>query len=75
MTGRSAQRLEESKCHSYLQGGQEGRLRKLQAAQPHLSPWESDRANQSGNHFHTHEGQEGDQEYSAWIYKEEIMLN
>jgi len=32
-SGRSAQRLEESQCNSYLQ---EGRTRKLQYGQPHL---------------------------------------
>ena len=39
-TRRSAQRLEERKYHFYLQEGQEGRPRELQAGQPHLDHWE-----------------------------------
>lgn len=33
------QGLEESKYHSYLQKGQEGRPGELQAGQSHLNPW------------------------------------
>lgn len=39
-TGRSVQILKESKCHSYLQKGQEEGSRKLQASQTHLDLWE-----------------------------------
>jgi len=48
-TGRSAQRLEKSKCDFFLQEGQEGGPRELQADQLHLDPWESDGAADSGN--------------------------
>lgn len=58
VTRRSAQRLEEKKCHVYLQEGQEGGLRELQAGQLHLRPWEGDRTNDPGNNFYTYEGQE-----------------
>jgi len=47
---RSAQRLEESKSHSYSQEGQKGRSGELQAVQPHLDPWEGDGAANPGNH-------------------------
>lgn len=39
-TERSAWRLEKSNCHSYIQEGQEGGPRELQAGQAHLDPWE-----------------------------------
>ncbi|KAK4825859.1 LOW QUALITY PROTEIN: hypothetical protein QYF61_003133, partial [Mycteria americana] len=42
MVTESAQRLEESKCHSSLQEGQERGPRELQASQPHLHTWEGD---------------------------------
>ena len=51
-----------SKCHSYLQEGQEERARELQASQPHLDPEESGGANNSGNYFQTYQEQEGDEE-------------
>ncbi|KAK4827955.1 LOW QUALITY PROTEIN: hypothetical protein QYF61_022657 [Mycteria americana] len=41
----------ESKCHSYLQKGQEGGLRELQTGQLHLDLWECDGATNLGNHF------------------------
>jgi len=51
VTGRSAQRLEESKYHSCLQEGQEEGPREPQAGQPHLDLWENDGATNSENHF------------------------
>ena len=48
------QRLEEIKCHSYLQVGQEGGAGELQASQLHLSPWEGDRAANPANYFQAH---------------------
>lgn len=47
--------LEESTWHSYLQEGQGGRSKQLQASQPPLSLWEADRANNSKNLFQTPE--------------------
>lgn len=61
-TGRSAQRVEESKCHSHLQEGPEGGPRKLQASQPYLDPWEGDGTANPGNRFQAHEGKENHQE-------------
>ena len=72
---RGAWGLEESKCHSYLQKGQGGRSRELQAGQAHLYPWEGDEATNAGNHFHAHEGQGHDWEQSAWIHKGQAMLD
>jgi len=54
-------RIEESKCHSYLQEEQEGELRELQASQSHLSPCESEPAH-AGSHFQEHEGEENHEE-------------
>lgn len=39
--------------------------------QPHLNPWEHDEAKYPGNHFQIHKRQEGDWEYSVWIYEGE----
>ena len=61
VTGRGSGRLEESKCHSYLQKRQEGRHGDIQTDQPHLSIWEGAGDNPPEKHFQTHEGQ-GDQE-------------
>lgn len=58
VTGRSAQRLEESKYHSCVQEGQEGGPRELQVGQPHFDPEEGDGAANSGSHFQAHEGEE-----------------
>ncbi|GAB0192621.1 mitochondrial enolase superfamily member 1 [Grus japonensis] len=55
MIDRSAQRLEERKCHFYLQERQEEEPRELQTSQPHLSPWESNGAANPGKHFQAHE--------------------
>ena len=55
VTGGGSWGQEESKYHSYLQEGQKGRSRELQASQPHLSPWEGDGANLSENHFQAQE--------------------
>ena len=63
---RGAQGLEESKCHSCLQKGQDGGPWELQAGQLDLNPWEGDRAANPGNHVQAHEGQGNYQEYSAW---------
>lgn len=68
-----SQKLEESKCHSSLQEGQEGRSEELQDSQPHLNLYIGNGATKPGKHFQAHEGQEGDQELSAWIYKGEVM--
>jgi len=43
-------RLEENKCHCYVQEGQEERLGKLQAGPLHLSLWEADEENPPGKH-------------------------
>lgn len=56
-TGRIVQRLEEWKCYSYLQEGQEGEPKELQVGQSHLNPLEIDRAVNSGNYFQVHEWQ------------------
>jgi len=48
--GRSAQILEESRCHFCFHEGQEAGPRELQASQPHLDPWEGDGAANPGNH-------------------------
>lgn len=54
-TGRSVQRLEERKCHSYLQKGQAGGFRVLQAVQPHLDHWEGNPwASKPGHHLQAH---------------------
>lgn len=71
---RGSWKLEESKCHSCLQEGQEGRSEELQAGEPHLNPWVGNGATNAGKHFQTHERQEGDGELSAWIYKGEVSL-
>lgn len=42
---------------------------------PRVDLWECDGANNSGDHFQTHEGQECDQESATWIYQDEIVLN
>lgn len=62
VTGRGPRGREESKCHGYLQGGQEGGSRELQTGQPHLDSWEGEGATHPGNPFLTYEGQEGDRE-------------
>lgn len=54
MFGRSAQRLEESKCHFCLQ---EWGPREIQACRPHLDPWEGDGAANPGDLFQAHEKQ------------------
>lgn len=50
-TGRNAQRLEESKCHSHLQEGQEGGTTHSSTKGPNLGPLEGDRTANPGNHF------------------------
>lgn len=52
--------LEKGKCHCCLQQGQEGGTEELQPSEPHFSPWESDGANNPGNHCQTYEGLGGD---------------
>lgn len=47
--GEGFQGLGESRCHSYLQEGQEGGSKEPQAAQTHFSPWESDGATNPGS--------------------------
>jgi len=54
VTGRSAQRLEDSKCHSCLQEGQEEALGELQVGQCHLSPWDGGGTANPGNLFQAH---------------------
>lgn len=54
VSGRSVQRLEESKCHSSLPEGWEGRCGEPQGSQPHLDPQE-DRASDPANHWQVHE--------------------
>lgn len=68
----SAQRLEESKCHSYLQEGQGGQPKELQAGQPHLDPWKGDGAVHPRNYFHAREREENQQEWSARIHQGEV---
>lgn len=58
VTGRSAQRLEESKCHSCVQEEQEEGLGELQVGQPHFDPEEGNGAANSGSHFQANEGEE-----------------
>lgn len=50
-TGRNAWRLQESKCHSYIQKGHEGELRELEASQIHIDLWKGDGAINLGKHF------------------------
>lgn len=54
--------VEESKCCSCTQDGQEEVSRELQASQPHLNSWEDDGATDPENHFQAHEWQGGYQE-------------
>lgn len=54
VSGRSVQRLEESKCHSSLPEGWEGRCGEPHGSQPHLEPQE-DRASDPANHWQVHE--------------------
>lgn len=56
---RSAGRLDESKCHSYLHEGQEGGPREQQAGQPHLSFLEGDGTIYPGNHLQAQESHPG----------------
>ena len=70
-----AKDAQENKCQSYLPEWQEGGSRQLQGGKPCHNSWESDGATNPGSHFQTHEGQNGDQEQSAWNYKGEIVLN
>lgn len=67
--------MKEDKCPPCLQEGQERRSGKLQTGQPLLTVWEGDGENPPGNNVQTHEGPEGDQEKSDWIYEGDIMLN
>jgi len=43
---------------------------KYKPVKPHLSPWEINEGNLSGNHLHA-----GDCQKSTWIYEVEIMPN
>lgn len=51
--GQLERSLEESACHSYLEGGGP---KELQASQPHLFSWDGDGVNNHGNHFQKYEG-------------------
>lgn len=51
VTGRSFWRRKESKCHSTLQGRQEGGSKELQVGQSHLDPWEGNGATNYEKHF------------------------
>lgn len=44
--------MKERKYHSFLQEGQEGGRRELQAS--YLDPWKGDGAADSGNYFQAH---------------------
>lgn len=48
-------------------------ISELQTDQLHVYCWEDDGASNPGNHYQTYEEQEGDWEWSAWIYKDEII--
>ena len=74
-TGRNAQRLEESKRHSYLHEGQEGEHEELQVSQPYLNPREGDQTGNPGNHFQAHKGEKSHQEQSAGIHQGEVTPN
>lgn len=65
----------ESKYHSYLQEGQEQSSEELPAVWPRLNPSRGDGRNLPGKDFQSHKGQEGDHEWSAWIYKGELMID
>lgn len=66
--------LEASKCQPYLQEGQEERDREAQASPDLLSPWKvMEQLNLET--ISRHEGKEGDQDLSAWLYKGEVMFN
>lgn len=53
--------------------GAKGRFWGHQAHHSNLSPMESYRAYPHGSNFQAHEGQEGDWEQPAWIYRAQIM--
>lgn len=75
LTWSSTQRLEESKCHSYLKKVQERGPRELQAGQPHLDPWEGDGAPSPGNHFQIHDQEENHQLSSEGINEGEVVFD
>lgn len=53
---------------------QDRKYSKLRAAQPYLNTSEYDKATDPGNHFQTYEGQECDQQESAWPYEMEVII-
>lgn len=55
VTGKNSCILEESKCHSHLQVGQEEGHRDLNIIQPHPNPWECDGTANLLNHLQAHE--------------------
>lgn len=61
-TGRSASRLEESKCHSCLLEGQEGESEEIQAEKLHLGLRESDGTANPGESSQAHEREKNYQE-------------
>lgn len=68
---RSAQRLEENRCHSHLQEEQKGRPGELQACQPHFDPQEGNGAANPRNP----KCQENHLQYSSWIHQGLVMFD
>lgn len=65
----------EEKQMSLLSWQRQEGCRELHVCLTHLYPWEGDGVNKPGNNFQAHDGRKGSHQYSAWIHKEEIMLD
>ncbi|KAJ7425019.1 hypothetical protein BTVI_04117 [Pitangus sulphuratus] len=67
MSGKVPEDWKKANVISVFKKGKKEDL-ELQTCQPRVNSWKGGEAPHSGGHFHPHGGQEGDQEYSAWIH-------
>lgn len=67
--------LKEGKCHSDLQ---EWQSMELQGDQPHtliIPSLKDDETHNCGNYLQANEGQEGNEEQSAWLHQVEVVID